>query len=537
MAALEHRILTKILESGTLQDAIHKGLKKEHFTGAEARGIWEYISQFWHSPGTIRTLPTIGRVRMRWPSFVPTANSPDEYEGLEQLINELKMSKFDNDARGLAQFFQELVIENPENALKIMRQRVQDLEMERSGESVEYTSLSDIASLSKEQYAGARSGSIYGVAWPWKCLTEDTLGKRDGDFVVFYGRMKSMKTWILLYCAAYDFMVNNCRVLVWSREMSERKFAMRMGSLLANVDYQMFKAGLLPPRLEQQATRIFDGLLTREAAKEDMSYGADRGTRDLLLLCGRDAPVKLDGLKAWVSRFRPNVIYMDSFYHMDSERSEDLSERWKRVAALAEDIKGYAEDIGLPIVAVHQANRMGDKTYGNTLADMADADVIARESDLIIRVLKKPGTGAGLHEEDYEVEYDKIKRAPRRVQPRPAYDGRPQLDLPPGDPRLSMDWLADRLTEREGQGRAYADIALVLGGNREGVLNAFTLRVIPGYKFELLDDRPSMKDIEKWVKDDEKGDDDTRPKKSNVKVATSEYAAQISASMKATVKK
>ena len=90
MAALEYRILTKILESGNLQEAIHRGLRKEHFSGAEARGIWEYINQHWHNPATARTLPTVGRVRMRWPAFMPTANSPEEYENLERLIIELK---------------------------------------------------------------------------------------------------------------------------------------------------------------------------------------------------------------------------------------------------------------------------------------------------------------------------------------------------------------------------------------------------------------------------------------------------------------
>jgi hypothetical protein len=537
MAALEYRILTKILETGNLQEAIHLGLKKDHFAGSEAKGIWAYINQYWHSPLTNHTLPSVGKVRTRWPSFMPTANTLDEYETLDGLIKGLKVSKFENDARGLAQAFQELVEEDPDNAMNIMLERMRDLEMQRQGKEERYTGLTEIASLSKEQYAGAKTGAIYGIPWPWKCLTEDTLGKRDGDFIILYGRMKSLKTWIALYCAVYDFMVNNCRVLFWSREMSERKLAMRTGSILANVDYQMFKSGILPPRMEQQANKIFDDILSRNAAKEDMRHGAERGVRDLLLLCGRDAPTKLDGLKNWVDRFRPSVIYMDSFYHMDSERSENLSERWKRVAALAEDIKGYAEDIGLPIVAVHQANRMGDKTYGNTLADMADADVIAREADLIIRCLKKPGTGQGLHEDDYEVEYDKIKRAPRRVKPRPVYDGRPKLDLRPGDPVLSMDWLAKRLEEREGTPRAYADIAMVLGGNREGVLNAFTLRVIPGYKFELLDDRPSMKEISKWVKEDDKSEDDAKPAKSNVQTQPSAYMEQISNAIRPSVKK
>jgi hypothetical protein len=217
-------------------------------------------------------------------------------------------------------------------------------------------------------------------------------------------------------------------------------------------------------------------------------------------------------LNQWVEKFQPDVLYLDSFYHIDSDRSEGMTERWKRIAALAEDVKNYAEEKNLPIVAVHQANRLGEKTYGNTLADMADADVIAREADLIIRIVKKPGS-VDLHEDDYEVEFDRLLRNRYRVRPR-VPPGAPTISLPDDDPRLRMDKVMDRITSRsdQNQARVGAELACVLGGNREGVLNAFTIRAIPGYNFDLIDDRPSMKDIQKWVKEDDKSEDD-EPKK------------------------
>jgi len=92
-------------------------------------------------------------------------------------------------------------------------------------------------------------------------LTEDTLGKRPGDLIIFYARMKMMKTWVMLCCAIHDFMVNRCRVLIWSKEMSKDKMALRIASLIAKVDYQLFKKGKLPPVVYEKACRILESLL------------------------------------------------------------------------------------------------------------------------------------------------------------------------------------------------------------------------------------------------------------------------------------
>ena len=50
--------------------------------------------------------------------------------------------------------------------------------------------------------------------------------------------------------------------------------------------------------------------------------------------------------------------------------------------------------------------------------------------------------------------------------------------------------------------RVGAEIALILGGNREGVLEAFTIHAIPGYNFQLISARYSTEEIKKWLTED-----------------------------------
>jgi len=516
MASLEDRILSQILDSGTMAEALRCGLNEKLFLSAEPRMIYRFISQYWFNPATHGTVPTYDRVRRRWPGFELALPPEGKDDPIKVLIDDLKFRSLESDARGMVDLFQELVEDDPVEAVRTMKASLDSLDIElRSGGLSRGMGLDDILAMAEEHYEGAQTGAIYGVPWPWQCLTEDTLGKRGGDFVVFYGRMKSMKTWILLYCAAVDFLNHNKRVLVWSREMSKPKLGLRMATLLAQVDYQLFKKGLLPPKVRD---RCFDVLrtLVRKVSIREMREGAGRGTRDLLLLAGKDAPRNLEDLKRKVNEFEPDVIYLDSFYHMDTARSMNVNVRWQRVACVAEDVKAYAEDDHVPVVAVHQANRLGEKTYGNTLADLADADVIAREADLIIRVLKSPGYNE-LDEEEYEGELQRLVRDLKRKAPGRQNSRLPSIKLGKSDKRAANKKLMERLTAQLDVPRVGGELAMVLGGNREGVLEAFTMKAIPSYNFGIISDRPDMKIIRDWMKEDDKSNDDDPPRKAKPK--------------------
>lgn len=516
MAAVEDRVLTKVLKSGSFQEVIKRGLTEEHFLNPDSKLIFRFLKQHWYNPATSGTLPTIQRVRQRWPAFSLTATSADEEGALIALIDELKMKSFESDVWAMSDYFKELVEEDPKNAIGVLKKRLLEIEIKlNTGEESTGLGLQELLSMAKEHYNNAQTGAIYGVPWPWPCLTEDTLGKRGGDFVVFYGRMKSMKTWILLYCAAVDYLNHNKRVLIWSKEMSPLKLGLRMATLLARVDYQLFKKGLLPPKMREHCFNVLESLVTGNV-KHDLRRGLSTGMRDMLLLGGKHAPRNLEGLKQHVDQFQPDVIYLDSFYHMDSARSEQMTVRWQRVATVAEDVKAYAEDVGLPIVAVHQANRYGEKTFGNTLADLADADVIAREADLIIRVLKTPGYNE-LHEEEYEEEFIRMVRD-KKIAPIPSVRRNlPRIKLGKDElvaPHVAENArLMEKLQEQAGIRRVGGELALVMGGNREGTLEAFTIKAIPSYNFNIISDKPDMKKIKEWMKIDEKEDDAPTAKK------------------------
>jgi replicative DNA helicase len=496
MAAQEDRILTKILKDGTMAEALRVGLTKDHFKDPERRQIWSFLHSHYHHPNTYKTLPPVSAVCRRWPSFELTAVDPDDDGELKALINEQKIMSFETDTRSLANMFQELVDVDPKEAVSTMQSGLTRLKMLLEGR-YEHLGVSDIARRAKEHYLKARNGELFGLSWPWDCLTEDTMGKRPEDLIILYGRMKSMKTWVMLYCAAHDYLVNKARILIWSREMSQEAMAVRMASLMAKVDYQLFKKGQLPTRLEKKMFYYLDELAVRDPCiTEDDVKKKATGGQDIMLLCGRNAPRNLDDLSTFISEYGPDVVYLDSFYHLESRRGEKVNQRWVKQTILVEDIKTLAVDQCIPIVAVTQANRMGEKTRGETLADITDTDATGREADLVIRVIKKKGRE--LHEDDYERDEEPEKAHKPKVKAKhsniPSVRRKKKAQIPAK--------AQTKKKEDERRVRVGAELALVLGGNRDGILEAFTIHAIPGYNFSLIDTNYTTDDVRRWAEEE-----------------------------------
>lgn len=471
MASLEMRIISEILRTRTLKEAIVAGLREDYFKDPEALAIYQYISAHYNNRSTMRQMPLLDDIRARFRSFDMVYNDP-EAGTIASMISSLRMAAQSNDVLKLANTFYELAQEDHDKALNLLVAHIPSI-MKKYKAGKGFT-ITDIAEGVKSAYEGVKNGTALGIPWPWECLTKDTLGKNKGDFIVFYGRMKSLKTWLMLKCAVDDYLLHNQRVLIWSREMDSRKLQLRLGSLIAGVDYQLLKNGDLPRHLYQKAIDILQGMSEQFIqAESDHEFRAKMGYADLVVLCGTDAPKDLNGVKGAIERYQPDIVYLDSFYHLETARAEKVSAYWNKIQYLSEDIKSLALDLNIPIVGAAQANRIGEKLMGENLTEMAGGDAIAREADLVIRVIK--GKNLQLNEPEYE----NVRRHPMIS----ICQKRPWPDLPV---------------------RTGAELTLILPGNREGVLEAFKIHAIPGYNFTVIESRMSSDEArEQLVKDDQ----------------------------------
>lgn len=505
MASLEYRILSKMLTEGTLSEGLRLGLQESHFKDVEARQIWRFFNQHWYDPDTTGTLPTLASIQRKWLSF-KTVKSDEA--ALAAMLKDLKLRSYESDLRGLADYFGQLVDEDFESAAEHMHGYLNEI-MQRYHHA-QRLGMKDIIIRAKEHYESAAEGSIYGLPWPWKCVTEDLLGKRAGKFFVFYARPKQMKTWVLLYNAVFDYLENNCRVIVWSKEMDKEDCLLRIASLIAKVDYHKFTHGKLPKKMKAKAWDAFDALLAEDdmfSSEEALQEGARLGRRQFILLCGKDAPNTLRELEGEIEKNHPHVVYLDSFYHLTTDRQKQAKARWERIGILAEDTKQAALNHRIPFIVAHQANRAGEKNIGG-MADIADSDILGREADGTIRVIKRKNHE--LYEEDYEgaEQQEELEAAELRAQ-KPKL-GRPRVRIgrrpPPSELVVAPDVevpVDDADEEEDENKRMGTELAFVFTGNREGVLEAFTTHAIPGYNFDFISSDYSLSQIQAWIKEDE----------------------------------
>lgn len=497
MAGHEWRVFCELLRSKDMNPVIQLGLNESQFKGdLEAGMAFEFVRSHYFNPLTYREWPTMSSIRKRFPTFRMTAQS--DAGQLNTLIREMQSSALGNDLRSVVNHFDTLVEDDPFDAIRLMQSQLARL-------SYNYRpttgfGLTDIAEGMKQAHEEAKSGAAMGIPFPWECLTYDSMGKHNGDLIVFYGRMKSMKTWIMLFQAMYDFLKARRRVVIWSREMNEQKTKLRLAAILSGVDYQLLKHGDLPPHLFKagyKAIRKMAELLERTPEEIEEDRKKDRA--DLLCLVGRRAPKTLEELGVAVEAFGAESVYIDSFYHLSTNNSVKMRSDHERQRAVTEDTKQAALDWDIPVTVTAQANREGEKTAGETLADVGRTDAIGQEGDLIARIIRRPGVDP--HEDDYEGYWaDEEKRNAERERRRAT---RTRIYVSPRH-RNRVPAKAKKNNEtRERPTRKSAEVAIILGGNRDGVLNGFLLSVIPGYRFEVVRDDFGPKEAKKWMKADD----------------------------------
>lgn len=650
MAAIEYRVLSEIVRSKTLSAALLCGLSPEYFLDHESKEIYEFINKHWHGANTRNQVPMLETIRKRWPGFQLTAQT--EEGSIENLVEELRNLSSQAELMALSEEIRELLeYGESESVLKVLEKKVSEISRRFGGSKA--FGIKEIVSGVQEAYQGALDGTIYGIPWPWDCLTADTMGKRKGDLIVFYGRAKSLKcvcegsriltygkegpsllpiedvpettkvpsytrdshtnlkfraapakrvvsgmkdcvevktasglalrtstehlymvpysdtrdvsgsyyericnlqvgdvvatagndwdnidgyeglqweqivsitpigkvmcydicitdgkdpnfvvegfvvhnTWTMLKSAADDYLKYNQRVMIWSREMTPDKLQLRLGSLLAGVDYQRLKAGNLPAGLRKRAFETLKDLETKFTTEDDEASSGG----DLIVLSGRHAPKTVGALEAMVEIHRPDILYIDSYYHLETPRASAKAQQWHTLQLLTEDLKSMAMDRDIPVVGVAQANRSGEKTLGADLTEVAGSDAIGREADLIMRVIKRR------NREVFENHYEAEKAEDMEVTeaPKPKKLGLGKFGGGGPKKRSAIPQKALDVRSADHAPRIGAELAILLPGNREGVLEGFTIHAVPGYNFDVIENSLTAEDVKKWVNRDQ----------------------------------
>jgi len=400
---IEYQLLSKIIETGDLKTAIEEGVTEDTFGVVEARTVFSYLIDYFHATKTRGVVPEIEIVEEHFPTV--DFLSPPERSTVRSLCVEMKK-------QWLRGKLEEIVIQAEttydDEPNKTLARLIQDAKtLQETSEDSRDLVLSDSTESMKNEYLMMQEAQgVVGVPWPmgWGYhdqegrpkilkktgrqhhpLNEQSGGMRKGDFILLYGRPKSMKTWCLVDMVVECYYHLNQRVLVFSKEMTPEQLRWRIVGRMLQVDYTSLKAGNLP---EDQREEFFDLLDNLKAEEERLMKRGQN--RSMLITTGWKSGTVQSGLQSLetkIQEFEPDIVMADSVYLMKVLKNKEGA-FWQDMAEIAYGLHEMAVEYQVPIVATSQANRSGEQTKGSTLAEIAYGDTFGQACDYAIRVIK-----------------------------------------------------------------------------------------------------------------------------------------------------
>lgn len=380
-ASFEHQLICKIIETRDFHTVAKLKIDESFFlTDSQTLEAFRFIRDHYHNEHTYGSVPSWDLFTSRFSGF-PWSYS---YDTLQSLCQEVRRHKMRMDLQQMADEILQVVDQDPRQAMAILREGATRMSTQHEVTNDMLLS-SAYEQLQTDYNTLAQAHGVTGIPFPWQILNDDTQGMHPGQFIVLYGRPKSMKTWIALVIAVFAYL-KGMRVLVWSLEMNELQVLRRIAAIIARVDYDKFKKAQLDPAVAQQVWQILLSIRDEELLKVN-GFGH---TSALLVTQPRGESSGTSALQAKIAEFNPDLVLVDGMYLMRDDRQKVRSIDWKAVAHISQDLKQTARIFQIPIIGVTQANRGADKDPKKAdLAELAYADAIAQDCDLCLRVHKQ----------------------------------------------------------------------------------------------------------------------------------------------------
>jgi replicative DNA helicase len=380
---IQHCLISRVIQDKDFHSLEKMQINEEYFSSREVAQVFRYIRDIYHSPETAGEVPSLAMVQLKYPAF---AFHPSD-DSVPLLASKLREEKIRAELLNLSSILEQEAQTNPAAAMATLKTQVSRLSaLAEVGEDL---SIAGAYQMLLSQYETVQdSGGIIGIPYPWHPLNEETQGMQGGQFIVLYGRPKSMKTWVAIDIAVHAYLHARRRVLFYTREMSPRMVAQRVAARMARVDYGKFKNGKLQPEVKK---RVFENL---QMLIDDEKIAGTDGHQPFFVITtdrssnGGKGSGGVSWLQSKIRDLKPDLVIVDGMYLMRDDRSGQRTVDWKAVAHISQDLKLTAQEFDIPLIGVTQANRAAEKAKGEDLTELAFSDSLGQDADAVIRVTR-----------------------------------------------------------------------------------------------------------------------------------------------------
>lgn len=366
MADISRAFIAKVIEEGDLGPVLKAKVRPSWFEDQDHRRVFAWILDFYGRYGSV---PTERSLKAEFPTYrLPSVMEPYEYY-IDKMRSLRKRTLL---VEGVVAAHDALAAGDDVGSAQAHLART----LERLG--LEVTALTDENAVEtheerivayKEKKANA--GKLTGIPTGFPTLDAVSGGFHEQQFVLFGGRPKQGKSFLLLKSAiaAQDA---GYKVLFLSFEMSAFEQLARYDAITCGVN----------------VNHILQGSMDLSELKK-LRQGMRRRTDLPPFIVSSDisATTTVSGLSAKVDEHDPDIVFVDGVYLMESESGADPGSA-QAMTSISRGLKRLSQRMGRPLVATTQAleSKMDRKKGVVSMYSFAYSSAWSQDADLLLGV-------------------------------------------------------------------------------------------------------------------------------------------------------
>lgn len=351
--------LTQILVLGATADTFH--IRKE---------VFEFILKYKNKYGNI---PSKAIIEANYTDFRIIENVAKGE--IKFFIDELKKLEVKRKARKILEKSADMLEGDPYGSLDYLMAKLPSLR-----KISDYTrSYTDKEALTRyDEYLKrvdlASQGITIGIKTGLSFLDDKLLGWQRGHLITIVAASGKGKSWLGMYLAAFPYVMENYKVLLFEPEMPLGETELRWDSIVGK---------LMGHKFSNQGLTVGKGINKVEYRK--FLETVSQNERWLTLTSDNKRRFRIASMESEIERFSPDVVVLDGFLNIDIGDKE-----WSSMEDAAAGLKNIAQNYNLVFIVTTQASRTAKNDMpevhevygGEALRHQSDSMIMMADTDV-----------------------------------------------------------------------------------------------------------------------------------------------------------
>lgn len=366
MADYERSLVTRIIQTGEIENVIARGIDEEHFADEECQEVYGYAIDHLKK---YKGAPSMKAVKEQFPEFDP--------ELTEESIDYLIDKHIVNVKRRMANDAILALAEAAEDDKRAEDIDIEFLDISRQlATIVPTTAVARFSDMHKriDQYRkDKKEGNQWGIRMGIPALDEKTFGIQPHELIVCAGWQGTGKSTLMQHIGFSGYLQGK-KILFVSLEMDRGPLLRKFDTMAVDMSYRELKGLNLPDEAEDRWEKWAD----------DAEAGRDHG-KDIIII-DRIGSRTATGVYAETIRHKPDLVIVDYISLLETGRTGS-EKHWQQIGQISRELKLNAQTLGIPVIAAAQTNRDSVKE-GVKLETIAFSSAIGMDSDIVLGLMQ-----------------------------------------------------------------------------------------------------------------------------------------------------